>query len=272
MKKIGIYYWFGFEIKPCDRIKIISDVGFSCLSVWGDSNFSYPSEKRDEIEWNRLPEYASEAGIEIENVHIPFYNSHSVWQEREAFDIYLKEIKNSVDYCHRHQIPTGVLHIPKILSDDMAEIGIERVKEIISYAEDKDVNIALENLRNSKALELIFSHVSSEKLGFCYDSGHQRCWETNTDFLGLYKDKLMAVHLDDNNGSNDKHDIPFDGRCRWKEIGDTLKNYKGSLMLEVTSEKSRRYKKMDVREFLDRAFKAGVRLGKIMENFSIHDT
>ena len=213
-RKLGIYYWFGFDIDFKERFQIIKEAGFQATSLWGGVD-----NKINEKEWNMLPDLARKTGLEVENVHIPFENANFIWESEDNFQIYFGEIKKAIDYCHNHQISTGVLHLTRGFDIPKIEnIHLERIKNIVYYAEEKNINVALENLKQYKILDFVFQNIQSERLGFCYDSGHERCWATHENFLDKYNSKLMAVHLHDNTGAGDKHDLPFDGRCNWKNI------------------------------------------------------
>lgn len=88
---------------------------------------------------------------------------------------------------------TGTVGLPCDFS-----IGIERMKRIVDIAEQLNVNVAIENMSRPEYLERIFRDIQSERLGFCFDSGHCNVFTPNVDFLALYGDKLMALHLHDN--------------------------------------------------------------------------
>lgn len=52
--------------------------------------------------------------------------------------------------------------------------------------------------------------------------------------LNLYGDKLIALHLHDNNGQEDAHVLPFTGNVNWNRIASKLEkiNYTGATALE----------------------------------------
>jgi sugar phosphate isomerase/epimerase len=70
--------------------------------------------------------------------------------------------------------------------------------------------------------------------------------------LDRYGDKLMALHLHDNDGSYDQHRIPSEGTINWDSIVRKIQSagYKGSMSLEVTNEFSNLYSKISAQEFL----------------------
>lgn len=104
--------------------------------------------------------------------------------------------------CSRHNIPTVVIHL---INGDTPpppiQLGLDRIKYLVELAEQKEVNIALKNLRRLEHLQFVFENIKSGRLGFCYDSGHENCYTKGADLLSLYGNRLMALHLHDNDGT-----------------------------------------------------------------------
>jgi hypothetical protein len=61
-----------------------------------------------------------------------------------------------------------VVHLP---SEDYPynTLGLDRIKRIAEKAEQLDVNVAFENLRNLANLAYVLEQVDSFRIGFCYD-------------------------------------------------------------------------------------------------------
>lgn len=70
----------------------------------------------------------------------------------------------------------------------------------------------------------------------------------------MYGDKLMALHLHDNDESADQHRMPFDGNINWDVVMKKLTdiNYKGPIALEIMNKGYEHIK--EPREFLAIAF------------------
>ena len=114
------------------------------------------------------------------------------------------------------------------------------------------INLALENLRKPEYLKYVFSNIKSQKLGFCYDSGHENCYSKEIDLLSTYGHKLMALHLHDNDGIKDQHRMPGEGTINWDATVSKIKKtgYLGPISLEVTNEFSKEYSGISAQEFL----------------------
>ena len=70
-------------------------------------------------------------------------------------------------------------------------------------------------------------------VGFCWDSGHELCYNHSEDLLKMYGDRLIMTHLNDNLGisrfdgktywTDDLHLLPFDGIADWNYNVERLK-------------------------------------------------
>lgn len=247
----GISYWFGYQLR--DRYNLIASTGFDNVMLqWG--NEFVETEGQTEL----MPELARKAGLYVENIHTDFKNTNLLWEDKLGWEDILNRYLSNVDDCYVHQIPTMVIHLtmgknpPK-----MNPLGIERYKRLIERAEQKHINIAIENMRYTEYLDYVFSSINSDRLKFCYDSGHENCFSKKGDLLDKYGDKLVALHLHDNDGIDDQHRIPGEGTIDWETITSKLKqaNYKGSISIEVSNEFSEKDKNISIEMFLSKAYK-----------------
>ena len=82
-------------------------------------------------------------------------------------------------------------------------------------------------------------------VGFCWDSGHEMCYNYSRDMLAAFGDRLLGTHLNDNlgirdlNGEitwlDDLHLLPFDGIADWQYNCERLRacNFDGPLTFEL---------------------------------------
>ncbi|MGL4736218.1 MAG: sugar phosphate isomerase/epimerase family protein [Cellulosilyticaceae bacterium] len=141
--------------------------------------------------------------------------------------------------------------------------------ELEPYCLEKGVRICIENLFDitqemmEESLERLFSKYDQAFLGFCIDTGHANMiWQDEmVQFIERYKDRLYAMHLNDNDQKGDGHHIPGDGTIKWPEvmavIGESV--YQAPLLMELSC------REKDVEKFLERAYKQGVMLHEMYE-------
>lgn len=230
---LSIVDWFGYNLSPQERMRFIKDAGFSgVLLLWADYF---------DNDYKQFPEYARSAGLFVENAHAPYMNANVLWEDTVNGQDACKELISCVEDCATYNIPTLIMHPENKKGTETTPlpsdftIGIDRMNRIVDAAERLNVNIAIENMSRHEYLDCIFKNIQSDRLGFCFDSGHWNVFTPETDLLTLYGNKLMSLHLHDNNGTDDWHSLPFSGNIDWNDIAFKLKgvSYNGSIALEV---------------------------------------
>ena len=116
--------------------------------------------------------------------------------------------------------------------------------------EKNGIQIALENMPvdNFKQIIKFLNEYSPDFLGLCYDTGHGNMGKGNgLKFLNQLKDRLICVHMHDNDGSGDQHKLPSQGTVDWKKFIKLLKesSYRKALNAEVFN-----YDEIDEKKFL----------------------
>ncbi|MHB1454963.1 MAG: GrpB family protein [Saccharofermentanales bacterium] len=255
---LSIVDWFGYNLSPQDRMRAIKEAGFAgVMLLWADYF---------DKDYKLFPEYARNAGLYVDNAHAPYLNANLLWEDTISGQEAFQEIIRCLEDCAKHGVPTLVMHPENkngtetvSLPHDFA-VGIERMKRIIDAAERLDVNVAVENMSRPEYLEQIFTAIQSRRLGFCFDSGHCNVFTPDVDLLALYGDKLMALHLHDNNGTEDWHALPFSGNIDWSGIAAKLHKlkYDGAIALEIGNTRFEQMKSPD--EFLKLAVKSVERI------------
>lgn len=233
MNNLSTFEWFGYKLPKKELYQLIKQVGFDGVMLWW-------GEMQDDLnlEKHKNPDRAREQGLFIENVHAPFHGASNLWLDNIEGQDYAERINSSIEDCAIHEIPTIVAHVScREALPLKRKVGLNRLKKIVDTAEKKGINIAIENLRRPEYFEYIFGNIKSERLKFCFDSGHQNCRTPDYDFLSQYKDKLIAIHLHDNDGKEDQHLLPYDGTTDWGKIMRRLKeiDYKGYISLEAAN-------------------------------------
>ncbi|MCL2299651.1 MAG: sugar phosphate isomerase/epimerase [Firmicutes bacterium] len=251
---LSIFTWFGYrEIDGAEALRLIKQAGFEGVLLWWDG-----ADYRD------MPALARREGLWIENMHTPFEQVHHIWEDNAAgqavFDCYLQ----CVDDCAQYEIPTMIVHAHKrgIPMPADTRLGFERFRRIVDRAEQKGVNVAMENQRSPAQLILasrLLEEIASPRFGFCLDSGHHNAREEDADMLARFGHRLMALHLHDNDAADDLHLLPFDGTIDWpdqmRKIAET--GYQGPTTLEVMN---LGYENISPAEFLARAYERAKRL------------
>jgi sugar phosphate isomerase/epimerase len=223
--KHQIYFDYGYDSTDQKKIELIKYNHF-------DGVFLFWREELDEV-----VKQIREASLSIETLHLPFDNCNDLWCETMASS-YWEVINRAVDDAYRLKIPTVIFHISSTANPPaINETGLKRFSELLLKCEKYQINLALENLRRLDYLDYIFSSLKSPYLKFCFDSGHANAFTCNIETFPWegYSDKLICLHLHDNNGLRDQHLLPFSGTINWEHLIKKLSfyHYNGPLTAEV---------------------------------------
>ena len=267
---LSIYDWFGWHDLPVkERYRLIKDAGFDGVLMWWSEFFGRGEDYR------HASEIARRAGLFIENIHAPTMTADGIrfdehlWLGDEKGDVAIECYLQCISDCAEFEIPTMVIHLP---SDRVMHtpLGLVRMEKIAEKAERLGVNVALENIANLNNLTYMLEKIKSPRVGFCYDVAHHERIYPEVDVLGMFSERMMALHLHDN-FDRTTHRLPFDGTIDWsramKRIVDT--EYTGAIALKPTNLGI--YDHLSVTEFLHTAFDGAKKLEELVKNYKKGD-
>ena len=248
-----------------DNILAIKKAGFDGCFVQIYDNPFWPVSQEEQVR------ICQKEGIHILFAHLGYYLIDDMWRDGSAGEarknLYIKDI----DYCKQNNIDLVVMHIcSNRFSGEPNIIGLKRYQDIVDYAGSLGIKVAFENTKNLKFFEYIVDNINGDNVGVCYDSGHCHCFYENDFNWDKIKGKILAVHLHDNDGTDDQHLLPEDGNIDWAELGKKLDEagYNGPVTLESCYRYF--YKKDNIYDFyaqsLDRAKEMAQKLTIANEN------
>jgi len=181
--KSGIFSWYGFVMPFEERISLIKEAGFEATSLWWESEAPPYAMKRED-----MPRLVREAGLFLENIHVPFNDSDALWSEdKAAREAVVNSHLTWLHDCALHRIPTMVMHLSdRQDSKASRHRGLKSLETLTRTAEDLGVTIAVENTRHNDRVRYILESIPSPSLGFCFDSSHHRL--TDRGDFSLLKD------------------------------------------------------------------------------------
>lgn len=231
--------------RPAEGFSMLKRAGFSCvdfsLNYYLTNTSLYQMEKNDFFDQSeeQLEQYftphkrgAREAGIRIHQMHMP-YPIYIPNGKKELND-YLWQVvtPKSMRLCAFFECPYIVIHgfkLAKNLGSEEAEWQwTERfIHSVAPAARELGITICIENLYSSvgghivegpccdvkKAvdrIDRINEQYKAEVLGFCFDTGHANLVGIDfEDFIRTLGQRLKVLHIHDNDGMRDLHQIPF---------------------------------------------------------------
>ena len=220
-------------------ISYIRRAGFdACFTGWSE----------DASVMDACADAVAREGLIYQSIHAPFHKVSRLWEdEGEEGEAYLSMLLSCLRDCKRLGVPIMVTH-PIIGMDrhNPTELGVRRYAALVEEAERLGVCVAFENLEGEEYLALLMERLGdSSAVGFCWDTGHELCYNDSKDMLSLYGKKLVATHLNDNMGRtdptvnitwhDDAHMLPLDGIADWAGIMARLRRerYEGILTFEL---------------------------------------
>jgi sugar phosphate isomerase/epimerase len=273
---LGVSESFGIPI--VEQIKLFHEVGF-------DGFFTGWDWGKDIKEWKY---HADKYGMIYQSIHAPFTNAAKMWEKGAEADKAVDKYKACLYSCAENGVPIMVVHaFIGFESHNPNPYGVENFGKVVAEAEKLGVKIAFENTEGEEYLAELMRHLGSSKaVGFCWDTGHELCYNRSVDMFSLYGKKLICTHLNDNLGikSNegritwldDLHLLPFDGIADWDNIASRLdrEGYAGELTFELSilSKPGRHendvYRKLSIVEYFAEAYKRACRVAAL-RNFNI---
>ena len=249
-------------------------VGFDGVFLLWDNKENTYSAARD----------VEKAGLFMPSLHAPFVTMHTIWQaENSDGDETIRVLKQCVDFCVDFSVPVLVCHaFIGFLDHTPTEIGLTRLSGLMEYALAKKIIVAFENTEGEEYLDAIMQRFADcENLGFCWDTGHEMCYNRSKDMMAKYGDKLASTHLNDNFGItgneitwlDDSHVLPFDGIADWNGIADRLNKvgFASPLTFELTRQNKPerhthdRYDNLNAEAFFEKAHERAVQFAALMQ-------
>lgn len=202
MQRIGIIFDTCREASDAERVRLMQKHGFSTTFLMSD----------DPLMSERIARFR-EAGIVCENCHAPFDGINCMWYPTTAGDEMLSRLTSGVENCARYEIPVIVVHLssgenpPRI-----GDVGCDRFDRLVARARELGVQIAFENQR--KLGNIAHALEQYPDAGFCFDTGHEACFTPGREYMPLFGERTVALHLHDNSAAYnaDDHILPYDGK------------------------------------------------------------
>lgn len=193
---------------------------------------------------------AKEAGMIYQSIHVGWDHAAHMWHGgKEEYEAGIAEMTGCLEDCARAEVPIMVAHAFVGFKDHTpTQQGLETFGRVVRAAERLGVQVAFENTEGEEYLDALLKAFWNDKtVGFCWDSGHEMCYNHSRDLLACYGEKLICTHLNDNLGisnfdgetavRDDLHLLPFDGIADWRRNAERLDacGYRGILTFELST-------------------------------------
>ena len=251
MLKIGIETsaYFGMYDSQ-EGLKKMKAHGYDCADYRNLADLDrgvYYEEASFEGYLSKEREYAQEAGIELFQLHAPWPPQD---RQKATFDAKVKELCRVVYGASLLGCKHVVVHTAMPFgwdrepdADYALKFNVDFFEAILPTAERYGICLCIENLpmtalkysRMPHLIELV-DRLDHKNVGICLDTGHCAVFSDDPgDMALLAGERLKAIHVHDNNGDCDLHQIPYFGVINWKHFGECLGklNFQGAFSLET---------------------------------------
>ena len=268
------------DVPETEQIKMFKEAGFE--------GFFY--EWKPGCDLGEIMKAAEENNIEFYNVHAPFSGPGNVsflWEQHERTETSFNTLMECIRDCAAYGIKLIVMHAYiGFEKHEPTEMGLEMFGKLVEYADSLGVKIAFENTEGEEYLAALMDAFKDRKnVGFCWDTGHELCYNRSKDMTALYGDRLFCTHINDNlgikdyNGNitfiDDLHLLPFDGINDWESVAERLaKCGVDMLTFELTTKsKPGRYEndlygKMSPAEYISQAYARACRVATLFRKYN----
>jgi len=225
---------------PEADLRAMAEAGFTCVHWchhW-NTDFLYSA-----AEVQQIARWLRDFGLQLLDLHGSHGREKGWCSPREYERLAgIELVENRIEMTARLGGDAVVMHIP----DEPADAGEaaaywDRMRRTLDVLEPSarlhGVRIAIENTPgdNFPTMRRLFDAYDPDYLGLCYDSGHGNIAGNGLECLAEAGERLIAIHLHDNDGVADLHKPPFTGTTDWERLAAVLaaSGYAKPVNLEV---------------------------------------
>ena len=219
-------------------LPVVRESGFDTLELKDEDVYATEPAVLDEI-----AHAASDCGFAIPNWHLlmdsPFKPTAD---ERRAT---IDKMKESMDRGNRVGAANHVLHwYHRFLDPSCDALWRSTLDEWVDHAARRGVRLLMETVPDKPSNERYVpsheiadcvSHYPAKHLSFCLDVNHSNLQENLPDVVHVLKDRLVSLHISDNDGKGEKHWLPGQGVIDFPTLFGALAeiSFDGMMVLEV---------------------------------------
>jgi sugar phosphate isomerase/epimerase len=256
---------------PEPYLQQIAEAGFTHIH-W--CHHWYSDHLYSEAEINGISRSLQSLGLTVNDLHASAGKNAFYYSEDEAARLARVDlVKNRIHMANRIGTDVIVLHIPEQPEQSKENIdfwdAVHRSMDLlVPFARERNVRIAFENLfpANYITLEKVLAAFNPSDVGICYDPGHGNIVGGGLDFLEKVKDRLIALHLNDNDTTADQHNYIFSAVADWDRLARIIaasaydkKTMTMELAINATGI-------VDEADFLAQAMKTGLKFNTMVKN------
>jgi sugar phosphate isomerase/epimerase len=238
----GVILWPTVDENRQATLETIKQAGVDCLELWlGDQCL----DARDLSGILRLGERIRRTGLRPYTVHAPWGDQ----LEPSAADPEHRAAWLAVSTAAAALLrATGgrivIVHPSPKITDDERPVRLKRCVEMMARLAQRcaelGVVVAVENMLpahlgdRAEELQAMVDPLPRDVVGYCFDTGHAHVCPEGMAIGEAMGDRIVTLHLHDNQGQSDEHLLPFSGSLDWARVAQVLDaaQYHGPYIIE----------------------------------------
>jgi len=222
-------------------LKHLKDFDVDCVELVDESMHALNRRRV-----NALRRVARDTGLEF-TVHAPFADINIASPNPVLRRVMLQRLEKSLGHARRLRCKQWVFHsgwmsgVSEFYPSLDWQTNLRSVRTLLTIAKKLGVEISIENtpepmpflVKRMQDLALFYSELASD-IDLTLDVAHAHTTHQALEFIEKFSDKIVHVHVSDNDGKYDAHRGIGHGNIDWNAVADALKriNYKGIVVLE----------------------------------------
>lgn len=195
--------------------------------------------------------------VKLNSLHSPMFYDEEEWARgpMEPINIVetdrkrqiqaMDEIKRALECAEQMPFRFLVQHVGngnEAFDPRKFDAAMTSVEHLRAFAKPLGVKVLLENVPNELSTpEKLVEFVNAahfEDVGFCFDAGHANLMTSVSQAFEVMKANIYSTHLHDNEGTQDSHLWPGQGKIDWSECVSLLRSAQHGLplLLEIDGE------------------------------------
>jgi len=195
-----------------------------------------------------LKEIKKSYGIKF-TVHAPFADVNISSPSKPLRNFMIKRLKRSMHFAKSLDAKLWVLHpgiktgISMFYPGEDWKQNKKTIELLDNHAKKLDIQIAIENLpkkygfimNTPEDFKRFYAESPSNDIGIVLDTGHSNLEGQTESFLRQLSEKILHIHISDNNGEDDQHLGLGKGNIDWSLFAKILSEikYRKTIMIET---------------------------------------
>lgn len=209
-KSVNLYFNKNFD--TAEKLRTLKKLGY-------DAFFTGIYDGNETLPWREQITLGHELGLTLTMVHCQYEEDHlnSLWLPGVAGDQVCADYIAQIQACGM-LTSNFVVHLHGKNPPAPSAVGLARIQKMLMACEPWGVNLCVENLYSPLEIPYIFQHLQHPLLKICYDSGHQHWLTPAFDVVRDYHQFITVLHLHDNDGTADQHQILKPGSAVFQKL------------------------------------------------------